>query len=104
MYSRLTRGIAAIAPASWVILRSVHVLQLPVRGRALELVWRECARRIVSLSHSHDHSASYQHGAPMRPIAELRWLEMGWIFCDGRRVAVERRGDVTRVRDLTSQW
>jgi hypothetical protein len=101
--SLFSRADTAGARAGGAILRRVHRLHLEVQGRAEELVRREY-RRFVSQSHSHDHSAPAEHPVPMRPIAEMRWREMGWIFCDGRRVAVERRGDATRVRIMASPW
>lgn len=34
-------------------------------------------------------------------LPDLRpWREVGWIFRDGGCVAIERRGDVTRAREL----
>ena len=39
--------------------------------------------------------------AERRPLPELKpWREVGWIFRDGGVVAIERRGDVTRAREL----
>jgi hypothetical protein len=35
------------------------------------------------------------------PIPDIRpWREVGWIFRDGDALAIERRGDCTRVRLL----
>jgi hypothetical protein len=39
--------------------------------------------------------------AEREALPELKpWREVGWIFRDGGCVAIERRGEVTRVREL----
>ena len=39
--------------------------------------------------------------AERQALPELKpWREVGWIFRDGGCVAIERRGDVTRAREL----
>jgi hypothetical protein len=39
--------------------------------------------------------------AERQPLPELKpWREVGWIFRDGGCVAIERRGSVTRAREM----
>lgn len=39
--------------------------------------------------------------AKREPLPDLKpWREVGWIFRDGGCVAIERRDDMTRVREL----
>jgi hypothetical protein len=43
-----------------------------------------------------------RQGEPTEPIPEMRpWREVGWIFRDGDALAIERRGDRTRVRSAS---